>query len=126
MDQCQVKTKCQTGVNQGLAYDAEQPCETGFSFVEPLCDCYQVQCGVMCSVDQTVTLTSNLSLRTRGVTLNTYFPAPNLEAGTAMRVVEGTVEAYNGCTNEFEFFATSPYPVSYTHLRAHETRHDLV
>lgn len=110
MDQCQVKTKCQTGPNRGLAYDEVQPCETGFSFVEPLCDCYQVQCGVMCSEAQTVTLTSTLSLRTRGVTVYTYLPAPNLEAGTAMRVVEGTVEFYNGCTGQFEFFATSPYP----------------
>ena len=109
MGQCTLKTRCQTGLNKGLAYDSEQPCEDGFTFVQTFCDCFPQQCNVECSEDQTITLTSSLALASKGEVVTTYFPAPGIEAGAAVRVVDGVIEVFNSCTGQFEFFANSPY-----------------
>ena len=109
MGQCTIKTRCQTGANKGFAYDGTQPCEDGFTFVEPFCDCFPQQCGVECSEDQTITLISSLALASKGERVLTYYPAPGIEAGAAVLVTDGVINVFNSCTGQFEFFANSPY-----------------
>src|SRR5450756_2883966 len=43
-----------------------------------------------------------------------------------MMAVSRTLLAMGPMQSRLDPKATRPYPVSYTHLRAHETRHDLV
>ena len=110
MGQCTKKTRCLHGPNKGFAYDANQPCEEGYTFVKELCDCRVLTCGEPCSHPQTVTLVSHLSLQTKGASVTTYLPVPaDFNAGAAVRVYEGNVEIYNLCTSQFETLAPMPY-----------------
>lgn len=39
MESCSVKSRCLSGVNEGLAYDSDNPCPEGFTFDPATCNC---------------------------------------------------------------------------------------
>ena len=40
MDDCSIKTRCVGGVNDGVAYDPQNPCFSGLTFDDSACDCF--------------------------------------------------------------------------------------
>ena len=95
MDQCQQKALCLTGPNQGLAYNANDPCPAGQQFVPEVCDCFAV--GTPCPNGVGGTLTSRLSSRAGRTTVTTFYPS--LQGGIAgggSRVLNGQIQVFNG------------------------------
>lgn len=50
MENCNIKSRCLSGANEGVAYDPDAPCASG-TFNELTCDCEIAECGATCSVN---------------------------------------------------------------------------
>lgn len=70
MTQCTKKCKCTTGINRGLLYDCQDPCDGGV-FVAEQCDCLQVCSGTIASASGGAGITIN-SYALSGVTGITF------------------------------------------------------
>lgn len=107
MNQCVKKARCQNGPNQGLAYDAKNPCATGTQFVGEICDCCPI--GDPCSAGVSGTLTSNLSSRAGHLAVTSFYPSVPGFAGGCTRCSDELIEVYNG--SEFVGVGAPPYAV---------------
>lgn len=73
MGQCSKKRRCQTGPNQGVAYDPQNPCASGHEFSEFLCDCCNVESP--CSNGIAATLVSHITSKAGWVEVTTFYPS---------------------------------------------------
>lgn len=113
MDQCAKKSRCQNGPNQGLAYDAKNPCVAGQQFVRDICDCCPE--GTPCSNGISGTLTSSLTSRSGHLEVTTFYPS--VAGGAAQgctRSSEDLIEVFNG--TEFVSIGAPPYAVGDDYL----------
>lgn len=106
MDQCDKKCRCFTGANQGQAYNCEQPCYPGESFVKEKCDCYPK--GGVCPSGVKGVLTSIIQTASGTRTATTFYPS--LQGGSANgagQVIDGVLQVFNGTS--FLDAALSPF-----------------
>ena len=113
MDQCQKKARCQNGPNQGLAYDAKNPCPVDQQFVADICDCCPA--SDPCANGIAATLTTNLSSRTGYIEVTTFYPS--ITGGVAQgctRSSKDLIEVFNG--TEFVSVGVPPYSIGDEYL----------
>lgn len=94
MEQCQEKCKCLSGVNQDVAYECAQPCESGYFFEASSCECYQDQ--PICPNGAVVTVTSYIEIRGgMGGVETTFVNVTGISPGGPARVIDSTLEIYS-------------------------------
>ena len=124
MDQCQKKARCQNGPNQGLAYDAKNPCPADQQFVDEICDC----CPTVspCANGIAATLTSRLTSRAGHAEVTTFYPSVPGQPQGCTRSGDDLVEVFNG--TEFISIGAPPYEVGddYDGQRVTDAVHILV
>ena len=95
MDQCTLKARCLTGPNQGLAYNAKDPCPAGHQFVAAVCDCFPID--TPCPNGIGGTLTTYMTSRLGSQTVTTFYPSiAGGIAGGGSRVIDDQIEIFDG------------------------------
>jgi hypothetical protein len=107
MDQCTLKARCLTGPNQGLAYNANDPCPAGQQFVAEVCDCFPID--TPCANGLSGTLTTNLSSRAGSQVVTTFYPSVQggVASGGSRVLIDGTIQVHNG--SSFVDVGVAPY-----------------
>ena len=108
MDQCTDKCRCLTGINQDVAYECEQPCESGYFFESFNCDCYPDQPA--CPNGAVATVVSYIQVRQGiGGTETTFINVAGATPGGPARALGDTLEIY--ASGEWAEVAALPYAV---------------
>ena len=114
MDQCQIKCRALTGINQGQAYDCAQPCESGQEFVQSAYDCTGPCTPQPCA--RTMVLTANMTFTPGSPevfdTANFYVSSSsNSDNGVAppTKVVDGEAYTWDPCAKGWAGAGPVPY-----------------
>ena len=113
MGQCNKKTRCVTGPNQGLAYDPKDPCPPGHELAEDICDCCSVERP--CSNGISGTLVSHITSKAGWIEVTTFYPSlvGGFASGCAFADSE-SVRIFDG--KEFVTVSAPPYREGDTYL----------